>query len=186
MLEVNITAAIVSLLIIYFVNCKFILSALWNKKLFKLFALRDRLAMLAMKREIDEDSEEYETLMRLLNTALKETRHFEVMTFIRFLREFKEDKNLQKKLDEIFARIEKSGGEYKKIFYGFYWALGDILHTQTRALSGILSVILHILNLVKLLPQLKPHLQDRQDELFSLGEDFERRKKELRPAHAPI
>lgn len=177
MLLVNALIIMVCFWIILHLNSHFIQPALWNKRRFKLFELRDRLAILAMQGRIDETSMEYITLIDLLNAAVNETRHFEVVNFLRFLYKLKNDSCLQSKIDKILDTIDVPDIRFRTIIFEYFDVMHSILHTKTRILNVCLAAILTVVQLFKVLTSIANVLNRKKNLLILLDQDLEDKKK---------
>ncbi|MDX9963546.1 hypothetical protein [Desulfobacter postgatei] len=76
---------IFSLWFILYTNRNFIYKTRINRRRFKLFALRDELTILAMKGHADYNSEEYQFLLKSLNSLIRITGDFHVTDFLKFI-----------------------------------------------------------------------------------------------------
>ena len=84
MLAINFIIACLSLWLIMLINYHFLQPALKNQQRFKLYKLRDELSLLAMRGELDENSDEYLTLIKLINNAIRATGSFQVIDYLKF------------------------------------------------------------------------------------------------------
>jgi hypothetical protein len=71
-----------------------------------MYELRDRLALLAMKGVVDEKSEEYVTLLRLINNSINSTKDFRITRFMRMHSEIITDKKLRAHIGNILEKVE--------------------------------------------------------------------------------
>jgi len=105
----------------------------FNEYRFKLFALRDRLTILVMSRNIEESSVEHETLLRLINGSIEATENFKVTDFIRFLVEVSENSDIKNYLDQIYTQLEEVNNiEYAAILNEFYKISDEQLTADLR------------------------------------------------------
>lgn len=116
MLLFNFLLTLICIWILLAVNYRYIQPTRWNKHRFKLFALRDRLAILAMQGKIDERSIKYIYLMKTINTAISETGQFKLSRFMNFLVWLQETKKAQDMVDMITSEITEKNDELKMIF----------------------------------------------------------------------
>lgn len=123
------------------INSKFLRPAVLNKKRFAIYELRDRLAMLAMRGVISEKSEEYLTLLRLMNGSLNSTKDFRITKFIRIQSEIITDKKIQAHLNSILKKIEneKMPKEYRVIVASFFECAREIYEHKTWMLRNLLT-----------------------------------------------
>jgi hypothetical protein len=144
----NILITLIALWIAMAINLKFLQPALLNKKRFAIYELRDRLALLAMKGVVDERSEEYMTLITLINGTLCSTKGFRITEFLSMHAEIYRDKALMKHVDSILERInnEDMPAEYKELVTLFFHNARDVYKHKTWGLKVTLWPILLIVS----------------------------------------
>ena len=132
------------------VNSKFLRPAVLNKKRFALYELRDRLAILAMRGVIDEKSEEYITLLRLMNNSINSTKDFRITRFLKMQSAIITDKKLRAHLDSILEKIrdEKMPDEYRQIVSEFFEAAREIYEHKTWMLRNLLTPLIFLVTIL--------------------------------------
>ena len=147
---INLLSMLVAVWVVMAVNCKFLQPALLNKQRFAIYELRDRLALLAMRGVIDEDSEEYVTLINLINGALCSTKSFRITEFLNMHAAIYMDKELIKHIDSILERIHNKDmpEAYKDIVSSFFSLTRGIYKHKTRGLRPVLKAILLPVSLI--------------------------------------
>jgi hypothetical protein len=142
MLWFNAMLTLICIWIAMYLNNNFLRVARLNKVRFKLFALRDELAFLAMQGEVKEDGLEYETLMKMLNGAINIMDHFSVIDFLKFLVATYQDEQLQDNINAIFKKIDHHNEKYKVIVRNFFTTMGCMLDRHTRIIRMLLPILL--------------------------------------------
>ena len=126
------------------VNSRFLRPAILNKKRFAVYELRDRLAVLAMKGVIDERSEEYTTLLRLMNNSINSTKEFRITRFLKIQSTIITDQKLREHLDSILEKIkhERMPKEYRQIVASFFETAQEIYEHKTWMLENLLTPLI--------------------------------------------
>ncbi len=146
MLVVNFLFVATCIWAIAFINYRYLQPALKNRKRFELYKLRDELSLLAMSESLDEKSEEYLTLIKIINAAIKASRSFQVTDYLRFLFSFHKNKELQHKIRAVLEKIDKTDNEeYCRIASSTFSVMNEILQTDTRVLRHLFFPILILL-----------------------------------------
>jgi hypothetical protein len=140
---------------------------------FTFFALRDRLAILAMQGHLKEDSSEYETLIILLNKSINITRHFEIVEFLKSMYAVYCDQTLQKRIDAILEHMDHQNEEYQSILYEYFTTIHSVLTGQTKLLRKTLPGLIYVVNIFDFLSSLKRILRQKQEVLNVLDQDIE-------------
>jgi len=183
MLYFNLILTLVCFWIIFRINSLFIQPARWNKYRFRLFELRDSLALLAMRGEIEEKSDEYITLMSMLNKAVNETNKFKAVKFLRFLIEVKKNKELQRKLNDIVGKISSENKEYQTILHGYFETVHKMFKEQTKSFYWLVPPLIFMLGCFHILNGIVSALKNRLDVIDTLENDI-KEKKEKTFCHA--
>jgi hypothetical protein len=141
---INLLILLISVWAAMAVNYKYLQPALLNKKRFAIYELRDRLAILAMRGVIDEDSEEYVTLINLINGVLCSTKSFRITEFLNMHAAIYLNAEVIKHIDSILIKIHKKDmpKAYKEIVSSFFNLARGIYRHKTRGLRPILRGIL--------------------------------------------
>jgi len=101
----NLFILLISFWVIMYTNRKYIYITLLNAKRFKLFELRDRLAVLAMRDRIDPESQTYLLLMDMINFFIKSTEDFRITKYIKSVIALERNPAIKEKIvkiEEIF------------------------------------------------------------------------------------
>lgn len=184
MLYFNLILTLVCFWIVLRINSLFIQPAIWNRHRFNLFALRDNLAVLAMRGIISEKSEEYVTLMAMLNKAVHETNKFKTINFLRFLIAVKKNEKLQEKISNIFEKINHEDVEYQAILHKYFATVHEIFKLQTKSFYIFVPHLIVILGFLKILDNLVSALQNKVELVDSLGNEILKMKEKSLPARA--
>jgi len=155
---------------------KYINGALLNAKLFRLFALRDKLTILAMEGKINENSKEYQMLLYSINHYLNATKNFEILIFLKKFIEVENSPKIKKEMEEIKLSIEEHSVELKRILCEYFDILDSILTVQMRLFVGVFGFILSALDTLKI----SLDVVNKGIELFSKSLSLMKRVKENR------
>lgn len=135
MLIINFLVASISIWLIIFINHNYLQPALKNKKRFILYKLRDKLSLLAMKGSLDEQSEEYITLVKIINGAIRASGTFQVTDYLRFLLAFHNDKELKTRISSVLEKLSDADNEeYCRIASRTFTIMHEIMQDDTRTL----------------------------------------------------
>lgn len=153
MVTLNLFVTGVCIWVVLLINFRCFQPALKNKQRFKLYRLRDRLSVLAMKGDIDEMSEEYMTLLELINSSIRATSTFKVTDFLRFVAYLEGNKRVKESVLNIRARLEGDGNsEYCGIAGEYFYAMREILYSDTRVLRhALIPIYLFVASLLAIL-----------------------------------
>lgn len=141
----NALIALISVWVIMIVNSKFIQPARINQARFRLYELRDNLALLAMREDLDEESTEYTTLLHLLNGTIEGTSTFCIVDFLKSLVLMADNKELQKELDKVLSNVDSVNPEYKEIVAEYFSVVHKLYSKRTRLLRGVIIPFLMLL-----------------------------------------
>lgn len=133
-----------------YVYHKYIRNCLFNDKLFKLFALRDRLTLMIMDDTLGVDSTEYKTLLRSINYYISATRDFEIITFLRRFYKYESSKKLQSEMKEIKDKIENHSPKLKQIMFEYYEVMDSIFDRYMLLFIKIAPMVLTFLIVCKI------------------------------------
>lgn len=184
MLILNLLIFIISMWLIIMLNNNYLQQAMKNKSRFKLYKLRDELSLLAMRGELEEQSEEYLTLLGLINSSIRATGTFKVTDFLRFVFRMHKDKELHRKIERIKENLRKTDNPaYCKIASNYFNTMHNILQEDTRILRLVfLPTLLFLTAIIALLKlSTKPRsaveskrtlMQKMDDELGGYSNQF--------------
>ena len=167
----NLFTALVCVWIAMIINSKFLRPAILNKKRFAIYELRDQLALLAMKGVIDEKSEEFVTLLKLMNITIASTKDFRITRYVKLQSEIIADKKLRTHLESILLKIksEKMPNEYRVIVSGFFEVAHDIYKHKIWMLRNLLAPLIVLATLlghvIKNAMKLKSFLVRQRDKI---------------------
>lgn len=131
----NIIITLTSLWVMARVYKKFIVPSNYNLYRFKLFQLRDDLALVAMRGEIAENDKTYRLLMMLLNTSIRALDDFSVVNYVKLLMQMNRDGGLKQKVDGLVNKLENSESEdIKNITKQYFEISNEILRKHTRGM----------------------------------------------------
>ncbi len=145
MLVFNILLTVLCIWLIMYLNYTFLRVARINKFRFKIFALRDELAFLALRNKIDHKSSEYSTLIYLMNGSVNVLNEFSIIDFMRFLVKFYTDKELQNKMDDIMNNLNLNDSTYREIVHNYFATMQEMLDKHTKILRFFFFPILRII-----------------------------------------
>lgn len=99
---------------------------------------------------IDEKSEEYITLLRLMNSSLNSTKDFRITRFLKIQSTIITDKKLRAHLDNILKKIrdEKMPNEYRKIVSDFFEVAREIYEHKTWTLRCLLTPLIFFVGII--------------------------------------
>ena len=153
----NIVLTLVCLWLCMWINHSYFRPACMNSHRFKLFALRDELALLAMGGHLSENDNDYKTLMGLLNTSIAAMEDFSVIKFLKIMKTIVYDSkvsdqvnrlvdNLKSHQNEEFANIARKYFEINyKVFLYNTWPIRvtiiPLLYLTGKTLMLLLKVI---------------------------------------------
>jgi hypothetical protein len=132
------------------INSKFLRPAVLNKKRFAIYELRDQLALLAMKGVIEEKSEEYITLIRLMNSSIGSTKDFRITRYIKLQSDIILDKQLRSHLENILAKIQsdKMPHAYRLIVSDFFVVAHNIYEHKIWMLRNLLTPLIFLVTIL--------------------------------------
>ena len=128
--------------LVLYINRSFIYKTRINKQRFKLFALRDKLTILAMKKEIDYNSKEYQFLLNSLNSLIRITGNFQISDFLKYLISNYDDKETLKKKKNIENLIKFHSEELNKIWREYYKIMNIIMERHLRLFLRIFVALI--------------------------------------------
>lgn len=143
----NLFVFLITLWIFMVIYNRYFLPAKFDKHRFKLFELRDRLALMAMKKSIDIKSEEYIYLISLINVSITVFEDFRIVDSI--LNFVKYNSNLAKS-KKILNKIHNHSCELKDIAYEFYETLGKMLYFKTAILYFFVFMLYEIVKIMRI------------------------------------
>lgn len=140
----NLLILIVSLWALMILNHKIIKPTRLNEKRFKLYKLRDDLALMATEGKIKENSDEFMILMQMINSALASTKNFEITYFLAQIGRLVRDKKLQRNVENIITRIEREElpAEYKELVQSFFESARDLFEYKTWLIVHIMTPLI--------------------------------------------
>ena len=159
-------------------KCKNITARIIKQKRFKLYQTRDRLAMLAMRGVVSEDSEEYFTLMRLINNTLGSTKDFQITSFIKIHSAIATDEKLREHIENIINRIEddRLPSEYSSLVQDYFSVAQDIFNHKTWMLKNIffpaILLTMTILSIIDFFAKTKETLKTIENTVIKISDEF--------------
>lgn len=179
----NLFISVISVWVAMFVSARFLRPAILNKKRFALYELRDRLALLAMKGVIVEDSEEYITLSRLMNGQIKSTKDFRITRFLHNQYQVVTNKKLQAHLESILVKIrnEKMPEQYRSLVVEFFENSKNIYQHKTWLFRALLTPLIKVFTLtsyfIKTTEKIKDGLVSQKIKLKYVDEQLQENKE---------
>ncbi len=138
MLQINLFLTLLCLWLFVYLNNKFLRISRINGVRFQLFALRDRLALIAMKGDIDQSGDEYKTLRHMVNASIKVLDSFSIVSFLKHSIHISQDKELQKRLNKIIYSLEKHGNkDFREIVFQYFKIMITTFDSHTRFLMKV-------------------------------------------------
>lgn len=179
MLAVNFLIAGVSIWLIMVINNNYLQPALKNRSRFRIYKLRDELSLLAMKGELDEESEEYTTLIDLINSAIGVTSSFKVTDFLRFAFYLHKNEEIRRKIEAIKQNLNGTDNpEYCRVARDFFQIMQNILRSDTRILRHVFFPVLLFftaaLALFRLSSGPRMRVEERKKVIMEIDEEFHR------------
>lgn len=177
---VNLFCSLVSIWAAMHVNSKYIRPALLNDLRFRIYELRDRLAILAMGGTVKENCEEYFILRELMNATLRSTKDFKITAFIRMHFEIATNQALVEQIHAIIAKVENEEmpAPYRKIVVEYFDVHRRVYLRKTRpvrfALTPLVFVVKRLAHIWKKLQSIAEYLIRQQDKVAKIECYFER------------
>lgn len=115
-----------------------------NRERFKLFTLRDQLAILAMKGIVSDDDKKYIFLMKNLNATIEILDDFSIVTYLKHLSLFMDDKKAQNEIKGIVRSLRKHKNEdMARIACSYFEITHSIFENHTRILRTTIAPIIN-------------------------------------------
>lgn len=124
-----------------FLNYSIIKPTRINEKRFKLYEIRDKLAVMTIEGRIKENSDEYMILITLINNTIASTKDFEITKFINRFNRLLKDKTLRKNIEQIIKKIERDElpDEYRKLVKQYFIVSKEIFDHKSWLLVNLLT-----------------------------------------------
>jgi hypothetical protein len=178
MLQINLFLTLLCLWLFVYLNNKFLRISRINRVRFQLFALRDRLAVLAMKGEIDQSGDEYKTLRHMVNESIKVLDSFSIVSFLKHIVQISQDKELQKRLSKIISSLEGHGNkDFREIVFQYFKIMRTTFDSHTRFLMKVFLPMIIIL--VSPIVVWKKMCKQKADSLQAAEQYFEKTASQL-------
>lgn len=133
MFTINILISLITIWFFMYLNQKYLIPLKFDIFRFKLFALRDELAILAMKRKILPTSTEYITLNKLINSSICSLSNFKLSIFLKILHQISKSGRIKKETELILNGITKyDNKEFQNIVHRYFEIILDFIHKQTH------------------------------------------------------
>ncbi|QUX96565.1 hypothetical protein C0J08_14675 [Marinomonas sp. CT5] len=132
---------LVSIWALMFLNYSIIKPTRINEKRFKLYKIRDDLAVMAIEGRIKENSDEYMILINLINNSIASTKDFEITKFINRFNRLLKDKALRRNIEQIIKKIERDElpDEYRKLVKQYFIVSKQIFAHKSWLLVNLLT-----------------------------------------------
>ncbi len=153
MIIFNVALSIVCLWLFLWLNHFYFRPAKVNSYRFELFALRDKLAILAMKGQVDEKDKDYRLLINLLNTSISVMADFSIFHYLRVMYEITHNQKTQDDIKRMSKNLRNhNNAEFSNIARQYFDISHRVFHSNTRLLRWsvipVLSVVLMLLKFV--------------------------------------
>lgn len=173
----NIILTLVTVWLLMYINNKYLLPLRFNEDRFKLFALRDSLAILAMKDKIPIESPEYLTLNYILNISIKSLSDFSLVNFLNTIYNLNTNKQIEEEIDSIISNLKVDNTEYLRILNEYFNVMKLTLEKQTRVLRYILFPLMFVVfGLLKLISIKKPYNMVRYRDIYNKMDNYYKEK----------
>ncbi len=140
MLFLNIIITLLCIWIVMYMNTAFLQPALLDRYRFRLFSLRDRLAMAAMRGEIEADSTEYSALCTMINMTIRLARNVEPLAFVQFILQLK-NKETAYSFEDLKTMSEAArADEYKKIVNEYFAITCSLFRFNTSVVFYLVAL----------------------------------------------
>lgn len=169
MLLFNVILTCLVVWIAMYVNARYLSPAMLNRKRFKLFALRDDLALLVMKKVIEPDSQAYLMMLKHLNRSIRVLGSFSIVALIRHLMRLERDAATKKEIDTIMYLLKNSDDAYKNIVSQYFFVLHELFIERTKLFRKMFYPIFFFM---------KP-VQDRKAQLDQIDSSISARQQEV-------
>ena len=168
MLAFNLIVTLICFWLMLRINSYFIQPSKWNAYRFRLFALRDKLALLVMQGKVEEHDKEFKTAMQMINSTVKVSRKFEVVAFLRFLCALSNDSELKNKIDEVARNTCHSDKEYQRIISEYFAIVHDMFHVHTRGFRLVAPPVIAALGFVKVFSKVTFSIKQKKEAMDHL------------------
>ena len=172
MLIFNYILTLLAIWLLFKINNRFIRPASWNTYRFKLFEIRDRLALLAMNGKLREDSDEYRKFISLINFSVNETSDYSTSKLIQLGSKLTE-------LNSIVGKLENTV-KHNNIQFEFLELFGEYTHTiskmyivKTRLLRKFYTVFIWLLNVIQIMDRFKKLVIILSKQIFDSQSNLE-------------
>lgn len=161
------------------INTRFLRPAILNKKRFRLYEIRDKLTILAMKEVVSENSEEYITLLRLMNNSLYSTKKFRITKFLSLHAKLIADKKLEKHLSNILDKIKNDQMpiEYQQLVSEYFEVAHEIYEHKAWTLRVTITPLIWFVSIfakvIKMAKRLTIILENKRQIINDIKSDFE-------------
>lgn len=155
----------IALWVAAYINARIGYPTALNRRRFRLFELRDRLALLAMGGNISEDSFEYEFMIRRINRMIRMIGDFRMTEYVRFVNSLATDSQFKADVGRVIDGLRQNeNDEYKSILEEYFIVSGDILHYILMPYNAMLPIVIVALNGISVLGL---EFSEKQKEVFS-------------------
>lgn len=145
MIILNLLLFVIAIWMAVFINHAYIQPAIKNDQRFRLFRLRYRLQVLAMRGVVSEKSPEYVVLLNLMNKSIRASASFKVTDFLLFLSRLPDDERLRESVECMAAAIrDNNSPEFCEIASDYFEALRLVIRDDTRLLRNIIIPLIAI------------------------------------------
>nr|WP_320048727.1 hypothetical protein [uncultured Desulfuromonas sp.] len=190
MIYFNIIITLLCLWIGLWLNHYYLRPAKVNKNRFELFALRDQLAIMAMKKQISEEDKDYKLMLKLLNTSIKAMDDFSILRYLKVMYVLTTQQKVQDEIEHMVKNLkEHKNPELSIIAKKYFYVSRKAFIANTKFLRTtiipLLSLFILFLSLIsKTIDSRWPEriftkLTVKRENYYAIDSNLEDRIKDL-------
>ncbi len=119
-----------------------------NKVRFRLYGLRDEVALLGMKGIVDPEGPQYKAFVQMLNNSIRVMTDFEVINFMRLCVAYSKDETMRKRVSLILDKVQEGDDCYRKIVCEYFALMQKELTKNTRVFRCLSTPTKHLLQII--------------------------------------
>lgn len=158
---INVVVLMISTWAVMFVNTFYLSPIRIDKSRFILKKIKIDLDLLAKKGVIKEGSEEYKTLAKLIDGALRSLETFSFTGYLKTLYDLADDPGLKSHLNRIVKKVKssKTPSEYQKLVAQFFEVSGDLYRKKVRLAPYFLAPLICFFGLLHVAKKINKFLK---------------------------
>lgn len=127
-LYINLLCVLLACWLFVWLNNRVLQPARLARFRYRLFSLRDRLALQALRGNASSNSEEYQFVIQVINATIKNAENCDPFEVAKFYLGMGRNENVRKRLDEILRLREKCMGHevYKEVLTNYFEISDDL------------------------------------------------------------